>query len=232
MWCRRRWSCFSCWLLVAGCRRGCGLTDERFAERVSGRTGWQRIARRIRVPMGFVCAAIFLLLARPSWRSMAWSVVLVWPGLWLRGYASGYVKKDAELTVTGPYAYTRNPLYLGSMLIAFGFAAAAASWVIALALAGLFAAIYIPTIQSEEAYLSGRFPGFTAYANAVPRLIPGLRRARPGAGDGDAGGYSGALYRKHREYNSLIGAGAIYLALALRLVFERHLFAPGFRSLP
>ena len=114
--------------------------------------------------MGFVFAVVFLWLARPSWRTMAASLVLVLPGLWLRGYASGYVKKNAELTTTGPYAHTRNPLYLGSMLIAFGFAAAAASWVILVALAALFAAIYIPTIQSEEAYLREHFAGFDAYA--------------------------------------------------------------------
>jgi phospholipid methyltransferase len=161
---------------------------------------------------------------------MVASLLLVAPGLWLRAYASGYVRKDAELTVTGPYAHTRNPLYLGSMLIAFGFAAASASWVILLALAGLFAAIYIPTIQSEEAYLRGRFAGFDAYASEVPRLLPRLSATTGGAmTGGEAGEFSGALYRKHREYNSLIGAGAIYVALALRLVIERHMSVAGSR---
>jgi protein-S-isoprenylcysteine O-methyltransferase Ste14 len=143
---------------------------------------------------------------------MAASLVLVLPGLWLRGYASGYVKKNAELTTTGPYAHTRNPLYLGSMLIAFGFAAAAWRWEILVALAGLFAAIYVPTILSEEEYLRGHFAGFDAYARAVPRLLP---RLLPIAGKG---GFSGALYRQHREYNSAMGAVAIYLALAARLL--------------
>jgi len=174
--------------------------------------------------MGFVFAAVFQWLARPSWGTMAASLVLVGPGLWLRAYASGYVKKNAELTVTGPYAYTRNPLYLGSMSIAFGFAAAAASWVVLTALAGLFAAIYIPTIQSEEEYLRGQFAGFDAYAARVPRLLPRLPAA---SGGGDVGRFSAELYRKHREYNSLIGAGAIYLALALRVLFEHHMLVAG-----
>ena len=193
---------------------------------MSGQTGWQKIARRIRVPMGFIFAAVFLWLARPGWRSMAASLALVVPGLWLRGYASGYVKKNAELATTGPYAHTRNPLYLGSMLIAFGFAAAAASWVILAALAALFAAIYIPTIQGEEAYLREHFAGFGAYARAVPRLWPRLRAAkRVVAREANAevedgrGGFSWALYRKHREYNALMGAGAIYVALALKFAF-------------
>ena len=89
------------------------------------KTRWQKIARRVRVPLGFVMAAVFGVFARPSWTTLAWSLLLVLPGLWLRGYAAGYVKKNAELTRTGPYAYTRNPLYLGSMLLAAGFAVAA-----------------------------------------------------------------------------------------------------------
>ncbi len=168
--------------------------------------------------MGFVFAAVFLWLARPGWRSMLASLLLVAPGLWLRGYAAGYVKKNAELTTTGPYAYTRNPLYLGSMLIAFGFAAAAASWAILIALAVLFAAIYIPTIQSEEVYLREHFAGFDEYAGKVPRLLPRLTPAPVGGvAAADAGAFSRTLYRKHREYNALIGAGAIYLALVLKL---------------
>jgi protein-S-isoprenylcysteine O-methyltransferase Ste14 len=167
--------------------------------------------------MGFCFAAVFLLLARPSWKTMLASLLLVVPGLWLRGYAAGYVKKNAELTTTGPYAHTRNPLYLGSMMIAFGFAAAAWNLAIFVALAVLFAAIYVPTIQGEEAYLRAHFAGFDAYARAVPRLLPRWSGATLGA---EEGGFSGALYWRHREYNSAMGAAAIYLALAARLVFH------------
>lgn len=201
---------------------------------MSGRTGWQKIARRIRVPMGFVFAAVFLWLARPNWRTLLASLVLVVPGLWLRGYASGYVRKNAELATSGPYAHTRNPLYLGSMLIAFGFAAAAASWVILIALAVLFATIYIPTILGEEAYLREHFAGFDAYALEVPRLLPRLTAAQTssGAEQGERGGFSGALYRKHREYNSVMGAGAIYAALVLRFMLEQHMILAGFSKPP
>src|SRR5271155_5801019 len=116
-------------------------------------SSWSRVARRIRVPMGFLFAAFYLWFARPSAVSLAWSLVLVIPGLLLRGYASGYVKKNDELTMTGPYAYTRNPLYLGSILMAFGFAAASRSVTITLLLALLFVLIYAPTIYSEEQFL-------------------------------------------------------------------------------
>ena len=93
--------------------------------------------------MGFVFALFYLLTAHPSVHSLLWSLLGTVPGLALRAYASGYVTKNTELTTTGPYAYTRNPLYLGSMLIAFGFAVAAHSWWIALALAILFTLIYL-----------------------------------------------------------------------------------------
>jgi protein-S-isoprenylcysteine O-methyltransferase Ste14 len=182
---------------------------------------WQRIARRIRVPAGFVFAAVFLWLARPTPTSLLLSLLLVAPGLWLRGYAAGYVRKNAELTTTGPYGHTRNPLYLGSMLIAFGFGAASGSWWLVGSLAALFLAIYLPTIQGEEAYLREHFSGFDAYAARVPRLLPRLRRAPPDSG---GGAFSRALYLHHREYNALMGAGAIYVALALKLLMERHAF--------
>jgi protein-S-isoprenylcysteine O-methyltransferase Ste14 len=159
---------------------------------------------------------LFLWLAKPTLRFLALSLLLVIPGLLLRGYASGYVKKNAELTVTGPYSHTRNPLYLGSILIAFGFALAARSLWIAMVLVLLFAAIYIPVIRSEEEYLRSVFPEFDAYAETVPRLLPRMVAAgRTGAAKGV---FSGALYRKHREYSALLGAAGMYAALILKLV--------------
>jgi protein-S-isoprenylcysteine O-methyltransferase Ste14 len=197
---------------------------------VSERTRWQKIARRIRVPLGFVFAAVFLWLARPTGKTMLLSLLLVVPGVWLRAYAAGYVRKNAELTTTGPYAYTRNPLYLGSMMIAFGFAVAAGSWIILITLAVLFAAIYIPTIQSEEGYLREHFAGFDDYAAKVPRLLPRLTAAEFPANENASGGrFSWQQWRHHREYNAFMGAGAIYLALAVRLVLQHRMVIAGLR---
>lgn len=187
----------------------------------SERRGWQRVARRARVPLGFVVAAIFLVFARPGWRTLAWSLVLVLPGLWLRGYASGYVKKNAELTRTGPYAYTRNPLYLGSIAIAFGFAVAAGRWWLAVLLVGMFLLIYVPTILSEEAFLRATFAGFEEYARRVPRLFPRLTPARFREPDSGIGRFSAERYRHHREYNASMGAAALYAALILRMLVFR-----------
>lgn len=178
---------------------------------------WNRMARRIRVPAGFIFAVFFLWLAKPSPLFLGVSLILVVPGLLLRGYASGYVQKNEELTVSGPYAYTRNPLYLGSMMIAFGFALAARSVWIALAMTLLFLAIYIPVIRGEEEYLRGKFSGFDGYAARVPRLLPRLFPARDTASTG--GRFSGPLYRKHREYQALLGAISMYAALILKLAW-------------
>jgi protein-S-isoprenylcysteine O-methyltransferase Ste14 len=180
-------------------------------------TSWSKVARRIRVPMGFLFAAFYLWRARPGVASLAWSLLLVFPGLLLRAYASGYVKKNAELTVTGPYAYTRNPLYLGSILMAFGFAAASHSLWITLLLALLFTLIYVPTIYAEEDFLRATFPAFDHYAKCVPRLLP---RLTPAWREAD-GGFSAALYRQHREYNSLLGVCAVYAVLVATL-WLRH----------
>lgn len=194
------------------------------------KTRWQAIARRIRVPLGFAFAAIFLWRAQPTIRTMLLSLLLVLPGVWLRAYAAGYVRKNEELTRTGPYAYTRNPLYLGSVLIAFGFAAAAANWLILIALMLLFAAIYIPTIQSEETYLRGHFPDFDEYAAKVPRLLPRLTPAAfPAHRNASGGRFSAERWQHHREYNALMGAGAIYLALVVRLWVHHHTSTAGLR---
>lgn len=178
-------------------------------------TGWARIARRIRVPLGFVLAVAYLGLARPAWASLAAGAAVVLPGLWLRAVASGYVEKSRALTTSGPYAYTRNPLYLGSVIIALGFGIAARSLVLAAAMIVMFLAIYLPVIRFEEKLLRELFPAeFDDYARRVPRLLPRLRAA-----PGPVGAFSRALYLRHREYNASVGAAAVLLALVVKLVW-------------
>jgi protein-S-isoprenylcysteine O-methyltransferase Ste14 len=176
-------------------------------------TSWSRIARRIRVPVGFVFAAFYLWRARPSWTCLAVGGVIVVIGVALRAYASGYLRKATELTTTGPYAHTRNPLYLGSLIIAAGFALAARSLWIALAMAVIFIAIYLPVIGDEEQFLRSQFPGFDEYARRVPRLLPRFLGANP------RGEFSLPLYLKHREYNAALGAAAVMAALIFKLLW-------------
>ena len=183
---------------------------------------WSPIARRIRVPLGFLLAVVYVWLARPViWSILAGFVVSV-VGLGMRAFASGYVRKNEDLATTGPYAYVRNPLYLGSIVIAAGFALAARSWVIAAILLLMFLAIYLPVIRGEEKFLRQRFPEFAEYERRVPRLWPRLLSSSGASesftsGSSARGSFSGALYRQHREYNALAGTLAIVAILAAKL---------------
>ena len=178
---------------------------------------WSRIARRIRVPLGFAFAVLYYWLAHPNWRFLALGAILIVPGLLIRALASGHLRKNESLATSGPYAYTRNPLYLGSLLIGIGFAVAARSWWVGAVLIVIFFAIYLPVIRSEEAFLRGRFPEFEQYALRVPRMFPRITPYRSGSEDGE---FSMSLYLQHREYNALLGA----LAMAAGLIAKMVLF--------
>ncbi|MFB3917875.1 MAG: isoprenylcysteine carboxylmethyltransferase family protein [Terriglobales bacterium] len=178
-------------------------------------TSWSRLAQRIRVPLGFALAALYFWLAQPTWTSLAIGAVIAAPGLALRALASGHVRKNTELTTTGPYAYTRNPLYVGSAIIGVGFAAAARSLWVVLALVLLFLLIYLPVVRSEEAYLRAQFPEYGEYARRVPRFS--LTFSPP---QGAAEGFSRELYLKHREYNAVLGAALMLAALVLKLLWR------------
>ena len=175
---------------------------------------WSRIARRIRVPLGFAFAVLYFWLARPTWRFLALGTLLIVPGLLIRALASGHVRKNEALTTSGPYAYTRNPLYLGSLLIGVGFAVAARSWWVGVALVVMFFAIYVPVIRDEEAFLRQKFPEFEEYAQRVPRMFP---RITPRSKEHVPAAFSMDLYLKHREYNALLGALAMLAALVLKM---------------
>ncbi|HET9406261.1 MAG TPA: isoprenylcysteine carboxylmethyltransferase family protein [Candidatus Sulfotelmatobacter sp.] len=180
--------------------------------------GWSRIARRIRVPLGFGLAVLYFWLAQPTMLSLLLGAVLVVPGLLIRALASGHVRKNEALATTGPYAYTRNPLYLGSLLIGLGFAIMARSWWIGIALIAMFFVIYLPVIRDEERFLRNKFPEFEGYSARVPRIFPGITRLR---GSEHSGGFSKELYLQHREYNALLGALGIVAALIAKMMLRR-----------
>ena len=175
---------------------------------------WSRIARRIRVPLGFAFAAFYLWRAKPTWTSLVIGTVIALLGIFIRAVASGHVEKNRVLTMTGPYAYVRNPLYLGSIIIGIGFAIAARDVWVFVAIILLFVVIYLPVIRSEEAFLRGQFPEYDDYARRVPSLLPHtllFRQIRKG--------FSRKLYFSHREYNSLLGAAAMLAALVVKILW-------------
>jgi protein-S-isoprenylcysteine O-methyltransferase Ste14 len=178
---------------------------------------WTRIARRIRVPLSFVFTAVFLWLATPTPASLLIGSVLIIPGLTIRALASGHVRKNERLATTGPYAYTRNPLYLGSLILAVGFALSARNWWIGAGLLLMFFAIYLPVIHGEEAFLTRHFPEFVEYARQVPRLLPRLSSFK-----GERGSFSWGLYWQHREYNATLGSVAMMAALTAKLLWAHR----------
>ena len=180
---------------------------------------WNRIARRIRVPLGFLFAAFYIWRARPSWASIAAGAVVAILGIAIRALASGHVQKDRVLTRTGPYAYVRNPLYLGSIVIGVGFAVAARDVWVVVVLIIFFVAVYVPVIRGEENFLRGKFPEYSDYTRQVPSLLPRTLWFR-----GVTSGFARELYLRHREYNSLLGAAAI-----LAVLIAKILWLPGGR---
>ena len=174
---------------------------------------WSKVARRIRVPLGFATAAAYVWLAQPTRISIAGGSVLAVTGLAIRAFASGHVRKNEALTTTGPYAYTRNPLYFGSLVLAIGFVLASRSWWIAALVVLLFFAIYLPVIRSEEDFLRSKFPEFPEYERNVPRLFPRLRPSLSSANS-----FSWHLYWKHREYNAALGTAILIVVLIVKLL--------------
>ena len=173
------------------------------------------MARRVRVPLGFAFAAVFIWMAHPTRNSIVVGALAMIPGLVLRGLASGHVQKDKQLTTSGPYAYTRNPLYLGSLIMAAGFAIAARSWWIVGMMLLMFVVIYVPVIAGEERYLRAAFPEYDGYARNVPRMLP--RFTRYGS---QQSAYSSARYWKHREYQASIGCAVVLAILVAKLMLK------------
>lgn len=174
------------------------------------------LAKKLRLPLGFALGIGYLIFARPTPRVLLIGAVVAFVGLLIRAWASGHIMKNDRLATTGPYAYTRNPLYFGSFLIAAGFALAA-HWGLLLLVAAFFALIYVPTMQRERANISGRFPeAYAEYERSVPAFFPRLTPWKGGEADQERG-FSGALYMKHGEWKAALGYAGALVVLVLRV---------------
>jgi protein-S-isoprenylcysteine O-methyltransferase Ste14 len=175
---------------------------------------------RWRVRLGYPLALIFWVLAAPTARSISVGCVIAVLGLFIRGAAAGYLCKDKELATSGPYARTRNPLYLGSAFLAAGFAIAGHSWLAGGLVTLYFAVFYYAVMRNEEVDLRAQFgAAFNQYAAHVPLLFPLWVGSKYGAGtEGKPGEkFSWQRYRRNREYQALLGAAAGLAALGLRI---------------
>jgi protein-S-isoprenylcysteine O-methyltransferase Ste14 len=158
---------------------------------------------RWRVRTGYPVAILFIALARPTLRTILIGAIVAFAGLAVRASAAGYLKKDRELATSGPYARTRNPLYLGSAILAAGFTIAGNSIWGAMLAAAYFGIFYYFVMRNEEQDLRRLFgAAFDEYAARVPLFFPSLAAHGDGAG---AIVFSWAQYKRNREYRALIG---------------------------
>jgi protein-S-isoprenylcysteine O-methyltransferase Ste14 len=154
---------------------------------------------KLRVPAGFVLVAAFLWLSKPSLPSLAAGLPVSIVGLAIRGWAAGHLEKNTALTDSGPYAWVRNPLYIGTLMVAAGLAIAARRWELGALFAAVFLLVYLPVVELEEQYLRELFPAFAEYASRVPKLLPRAPSRRAGKT------FQWKLYRRNREYEALLG---------------------------
>ena len=155
--------------------------------------------QRLRVAGGFILLVMFGCLAQPSRRSMFIGLPVSLAGLALRGWAAGHLAKDRELATAGPYAYLRNPLYMGTLTVALGIVLAARNVWLAFLFAAVFFLVYLPAVELEEQHLREIFSDYAYYARRVRRFWPGTRYPN------SHGRFSWPLYRKNEEYKALSG---------------------------
>lgn len=161
------------------------------------------LVAKLRVPSGFLLVAAFLWFSDPSWESLGWGVPVCLAGLALRAWAAGHLKKNLQLTTSGPFAYIRNPLYVGTLTVAAGVVIAARRWELGVIFAAVFLLVYLPVVELEEQHLAELFPGFGAYKQRVPKLLP--RPGRPPTFIGSTEPFRWSQYMSNREYEAGIG---------------------------
>ena len=173
--------------------------------------GYAHLAARLRVPLGFLLAVAFGWLSRPSVPSLTIGLPVAVMGLLLRGWAAGHLEKNIRLATGGPYAWVRNPLYLGTVLVAAGLAVASRRPALVLLFALAFVLVYLPAVQREDEYLRKLFVSFEEYSRSVPAFLPRKPASAP------ADHFRGDLYWRNEEYQALLGflAGAAWLIVKL-----------------
>jgi protein-S-isoprenylcysteine O-methyltransferase Ste14 len=170
--------------------------------------------QRLRVPSGILLAAIFLYFAQPTSLSLLLGLPFSAAGLALRSWAAGHLRKDESLVESGPYSWTRNPLYLGTFLTALGCAVASNEPLVVAAVFALFFLIYLPVMEQEEEHLRSLFPGYSSYAAGVPLLLP-----KPPAAPSPVH-YQADLWRRNKEWKAWYGFLAVEVFLLAQVLLS------------
>lgn len=178
----------------------------------------KKLLQRMRVPLGFLLGVVFVFFSRPEIKSLIVGGAIALVGVGVRAWASGHIRKNQKLAISGPYAFTRNPLYLGSFLLGVGFSIAGGVWWLALLFAILFLAVYLPVMRLEAGELTNIFGAeYKAYAEKVPLFFPLPRRQLKTAETK----FDFDLYMRYREYRAAIGLVLAWIILLAKAVFLR-----------
>ena len=177
---------------------------------------------RWRVRIGYPVALAYLIFAKPTLRSLAIGALVGALGIAIRAWAAGYLRKHEALAVSGPYAFTRNPLYFGSVILAAGFVVSGDSLWAAIIVAAYLALFYPAVMKREEGELHAHYGNaFVDYAARVPLFWPRLRSAPPPRESSPR--FSSQLYRRNREYQAALG-----FLVGLALLCVKMLLLPNF----
>ena len=169
------------------------------------------------MPLSFVCAGIFLVLARPRAVTLLAGVTISVLGLLLRAWASGHIRKNSALATSGPYAYSRNPLYLGNFLLGLGFTVGSGWWPLGILFAVLFLGIYLPVMRVESETLAQLFgESYQRYARGVPIFLP---RVTPYKSGESQTGFDSSLYMRYREYRAALGLVVAWGLLVFKALY-------------
>lgn len=178
----------------------------------------QRLLSRWRVRSGVLAAILLLILARPTSFFLIIGAIISVMGLVMRGWASGHIQKEKELTISGPYRYTRNPLYLGNFVLGLGLVIGSHSWW-ALAIFFFYFLLFYPAIILEERERMRKlFPEkYEDYRVRVPLFFPSLKSRNKFSSPEKK--FHGELYWKNKEYRALLGTLLFWLFLVAKFLF-------------
>jgi len=174
--------------------------------------------KQIRLGLGWLAAPLYVVVADPTPRLLGLGAAVAVVGLLIRGWAAGTIHKNKVLTTGGPYAFTRNPLYLGTFFMGLGLAIASNRWYVWLAFAALFIGVYGATIRHEARNLERWFgDDYRRYAAEVPLFLPRPTPYRPA--EPHPTSFDLKRYLRNREYEAALGMLVGFLALAAKLVW-------------
>ncbi len=179
--------------------------------------------REQRLKLVWLLILPFLYFARPTTMFLIWGGASTIVGALVRAWSAGHIRKERQLCTSGPYAFTRNPLYVGSFFLGLGVTVAGGQWIFILVFLLFFGWAYGRTMRAETILLEELFGDvFRDYRRAVPALIPRLTPYRSPDSSAEAGpapGFSFAMYRQNREYQAALGIFAAFAFLVIKMVW-------------